>query len=98
MRIAIIGAGDVGGTLGAAWAKRGHDVFFGVRDPADAKLKELLARAGTKARHAGVGDAVASAEVIALTVPGPRSRTPSAPPRTFPGRSSNGWVPGSRFG
>src|SRR5262245_23088418 len=74
MRIAIIGAGNVGGTLGAAWAKRGHDVFFGVRDPADAKLKELLGRVGAKARAARVGDAVAPAEVVALTVPWPAAQ------------------------
>jgi predicted dinucleotide-binding enzyme len=59
MNIAIIGAGNVGGTLGAAWANRGHEVFFGVRDAADAKLKELLARASGRARAAGVREAVA---------------------------------------
>jgi len=33
MRIAVIGAGDVGGTLGRRWAQLGHEVRFGVRDP-----------------------------------------------------------------
>ena len=33
MRIAVIGAGNVGGTLGRRWAELGHDVRFGVRDP-----------------------------------------------------------------
>jgi predicted dinucleotide-binding enzyme len=34
MRLAIIGAGNVGGTLGTAWAqKAGHEIFFGVRNP-----------------------------------------------------------------
>ena len=33
MRIGIIGAGNVGGTLGSAWAKRGHEVAFGSRGP-----------------------------------------------------------------
>jgi 8-hydroxy-5-deazaflavin:NADPH oxidoreductase len=28
MKLGIIGAGDVGGTLGAAWARKGHEVFF----------------------------------------------------------------------
>ncbi len=32
MRLAIIGAGNVGGTLGTAWAqKAGHEVFFDLR-------------------------------------------------------------------
>lgn len=34
MRIAVIGSGNVGGTLGRRWAQLGHDVVFGVRDPA----------------------------------------------------------------
>jgi 8-hydroxy-5-deazaflavin:NADPH oxidoreductase len=71
LRIAIIGAGNVGGALGVAWTKRGHEVFFGVRDAADPKLEELLARASGKARAASVRDAVARAEVVALTVPWP---------------------------
>lgn len=32
MRIAVIGSGNVGGTLGRRWATLGHDVVFGVRD------------------------------------------------------------------
>ena len=34
MRIAILGAGNVGGTSGRRWAAAGHDVAFGVRQPA----------------------------------------------------------------
>ena len=69
MKIAIIGAGNVGGTLGKGWAKAGHDVAFGVRDAADPKWKELLAAAGGRGKTATVRDAAAAAEVIALTVP-----------------------------
>lgn len=69
MKIAIIGAGNVGGTLGKGWAKAGHEVVFGVRDTADPKLKALLATADGKARAASVKDAATSADVIALTVP-----------------------------
>src|SRR5215813_955320 len=71
LRIAIIGAGNVGGTLGVAWAKGGHEVVFGVRDAADRKLGDLLALTGGKARAASVRDAVVRAEVVALTVPWP---------------------------
>jgi len=35
MKLAIIGAGNVGGALGANWAQKGHDVFFGVREACD---------------------------------------------------------------
>jgi 8-hydroxy-5-deazaflavin:NADPH oxidoreductase len=74
MRIAIIGAGNVGGALGVAWAKRGHEILFGVRDADAPKLQLLLARAGGKARVTSVRDAVVSAEVAALTVPWPAAR------------------------
>lgn len=69
MKIAIIGAGNVGGTLGRGWAKTGHEIVFGVRDTSDAKLKDLLAAASGRAKAASVKDAVAAADVIALTVP-----------------------------
>jgi predicted dinucleotide-binding enzyme len=30
MRIAILGAGNVGGALGRGWAAHGHQIFYGV--------------------------------------------------------------------
>jgi len=74
MRIAIIGAGNVGGTLGAGWASRGHEIVFGVRDTADPKLEELLARVRGNVHAATVNEAAAAAEVVALTVPWPAAR------------------------
>ncbi|ORW51689.1 dinucleotide-binding enzyme [Mycobacterium paraense] len=44
MKIAIIGAGNVGNALGTAWrhrGHRGHRVMFGVRDPDDPKYASL---------------------------------------------------------
>ncbi len=32
MDIAVIGAGNVGGTLGSRWAQNGHRAMFGIRD------------------------------------------------------------------
>ncbi len=59
MRIAVIGAGNVGSTLGLAWAKRGHDVVFGVRDPRTAKVRgSPAARVATNPEAAQAADAV----------------------------------------
>jgi predicted dinucleotide-binding enzyme len=69
MTIAIVGAGNVGSTLGAAWVARGHDVVFGVREPGAARVKALVQQAGERARAAGVRDAVAAAEVALLATP-----------------------------
>jgi 8-hydroxy-5-deazaflavin:NADPH oxidoreductase len=69
MRIAIVGAGNVGGTLGTAWAARGHDVVFGVREPDAPRTKALVQRAGSRARASGPGEAVAASEVAVLATP-----------------------------
>jgi predicted dinucleotide-binding enzyme len=69
MRIGILGAGNVGGTLGRGWAEKGHDVFFGVRRPDDGKTQELIRGIGPKARAGSVRDAAAFAEVVVLATP-----------------------------
>jgi NADPH-dependent F420 reductase len=69
MKIAIIGAGNVGGTLGSRWAKAGYQVVFGVRKPDDAKIVKLLKDSGPNASAATVAEAVTDAEVVALTTP-----------------------------
>jgi 8-hydroxy-5-deazaflavin:NADPH oxidoreductase len=69
MKIAVIGAGNAGGTLGKRWAKAGHEVAFGARDPADAKVAGLVRESGPSARAASVSEAVRQADVVVLTVP-----------------------------
>jgi len=53
MKIAIIGIGNVGGTLGPAWVKAGHKVIYGVRDPNSEKVKTLLNISHDIGRRAG---------------------------------------------
>lgn len=43
MRIAIIGAGNVGSALARGWSAAGEKVVFGVPDPADPKYRSLPA-------------------------------------------------------
>ncbi len=71
MKIAIIGAGNVGGALGTNWAQKGHDIVFGVRDPKSEKTQALLRKIGAKARAGTVAEAAASADVIVLSTPWP---------------------------
>lgn len=68
MRIGIIGAGSVGGALGRGWAKRGHEVVFGVRDPGKPEMAKLLHQA-EGARAASVAEAAAFGEVVVLATP-----------------------------
>ncbi len=69
MKIGVIGAGNVGGTLGKRWAQSGHEVMFGVRDTTDSKLNTLLAETGGKAILGTVAEAAAFGEVVVLSVP-----------------------------
>ena len=59
MKIAVIGAGNVGGALGSGWAKAGHTIVFGVRDVNKPDLKgEIGATAAPSASAAQQGDIV----------------------------------------
>jgi predicted dinucleotide-binding enzyme len=58
MKIAVIGAGSVGSTLGTAWQRRGHDVTYGVRNPGDDKHASLGAPVVTNERAAADADVV----------------------------------------
>jgi hypothetical protein len=69
MKIAIIGAGNIGGTLGKVWAAKGHEVVFGARDPNSAKTQNALAEIGGSARALSLAEAAAFGEVIAIAVP-----------------------------
>lgn len=72
MKIAIIGAGNVGGSLGKAWAKAGHYIIFGVRNPGQGKTQPPLAEIGASAATAvTVPDAARSADIIVLATPWP---------------------------
>src|SRR3954468_5737763 len=56
-RIAVIGSGNIGGTIGAQWRKAGHEGKFTSRSP-------------QPPRTVAIADAIAAAEVVLLAVPG----------------------------
>jgi predicted dinucleotide-binding enzyme len=68
MKIASIGSGNMGGTLGRQWAAHGHQVMFGSRDPQSDKIRTLLQAAGANAQAGTVQEAVEFGEVILLAV------------------------------
>jgi hemoglobin len=69
VRIAILGAGRVGGSLGLAWAAKGHDVIFAARHVDDAKVGAAVAATGGRARSLSVNEAVVDADVVVLALP-----------------------------
>ena len=58
MRIAVIGAGNIGGTIGGKWEAASHDVVYGLRDPSK--------RSGAHS----IDDALHAGEAILLAIPG----------------------------
>lgn len=66
MIIAIIGAGNIGGTLGEKWAQAGHTVRFGVRDPTASKYTHLHPHG----RVIPIAEALAGAQAVLLSLPG----------------------------
>jgi predicted dinucleotide-binding enzyme len=62
MRIAVIGKGNIGGSLGSKFLAAGHDVVYGAREAAGA--------GPGGAPVAGIGEAIKDADVVLLAVPG----------------------------
>jgi 8-hydroxy-5-deazaflavin:NADPH oxidoreductase len=66
MQIAILGAGNVGGSLAAAAVRAGHDVAISASKPENARTSAQGAGATAAASNA---DAVRGADVVVLAVP-----------------------------
>jgi 8-hydroxy-5-deazaflavin:NADPH oxidoreductase len=68
MKIAILGAGNIGGTLGKKWLANGHEVVFGVRDANSPKTLQALESA-KGAAVTSLSEAIDGAEVILFSTP-----------------------------
>jgi 8-hydroxy-5-deazaflavin:NADPH oxidoreductase len=68
-RIAVLGAGNVGGALGRIWLSKGHQVTFGLPDP-QKKRRDVVAGAQITTNQ----EAVAQSDVVVLSVPWPAAQ------------------------
>ncbi len=66
--IAVIGSGNIGGTLATKWAAAGHAVTLGARDPDKPAIRDLAGVIG--ARRAPIAQAVEGADIVVFAVPG----------------------------
>jgi NADPH-dependent F420 reductase len=71
MRIGVIGTGHMGSTLAELWARAGHDVLLGSREPQQARdmVEQIAARGGPPMRSGSYADAGAHGDVILLATP-----------------------------
>jgi predicted dinucleotide-binding enzyme len=67
--VAVIGTGRVGAALGPQFAKLGHRVVYGSRDPGSDRVKALVAKTGADAKADSPPRAAAGAQIIVLAVP-----------------------------
>jgi predicted dinucleotide-binding enzyme len=66
-RIGVVGSGNIGGTIGGLWVKKGHPVFFSSRHPEE--LKDMIAKLGSLAEAGTVEEAVTFGDVLFIAVP-----------------------------
>jgi predicted dinucleotide-binding enzyme len=69
MKIAIIGMGTVGFTLGKKWVQAKHEVTFGSRPESIQKHRKKLLSENPQAKAESVRTAASDADVIVLAVP-----------------------------
>lgn len=67
IKIGVIGAGHIGGTIGGLRTKAEHPVFFSSRHPE--ALQDLVARLGPLAQAGTVDQAIAFGDVVFIAVP-----------------------------
>jgi 8-hydroxy-5-deazaflavin:NADPH oxidoreductase len=67
LKIGSVGAGRMGGALGALFVEAGHPTMFSSRHPEN--LKDLVARLGPLAQAGTVEQAIAFGDVVVMVVP-----------------------------
>lgn len=75
MKIAIVGIGNVGGTLARRWGQLGHSISLGVQDPSAHSASDLAKEIGPVASVHSVSDAVKRSEIVVLATPWPAVRS-----------------------
>ncbi|MBE7200371.1 MAG: NADPH-dependent F420 reductase [Parafilimonas terrae] len=67
IRIGVIGAGNIGGTIGTLWVKDGHEVMFASRHPET--LASMVSELGPKAKAGTPEEAVKFGDAVFIAVP-----------------------------
>lgn len=68
MKVAVLGAKTIGGTLARQWARAGHEIMFGVRSVDNPATQALAQELGAAVGVAG--EAIAFGDVVVFAIPG----------------------------
>lgn len=71
LTIAVLGAGNIGGSLGRKWIAAGHQVSFGVNDPNGKHAQELRSEFGDQVRIGTIAEVLSgNPDVVVMAIPG----------------------------
>lgn len=70
MKVAVVGAGRIGGLLGTKWSRAGQQVIFGVRNPQKPQVQDLVKSLGADATVSSIPDAIGRGDVVVFAIPG----------------------------
>lgn len=71
IKIVVLGAGNIGGTLGRKWVEAGHKVVFGVNNPNGEKANKLRSDLGDRAEiHTTAEALTTNPDVVVFAIPG----------------------------
>ncbi len=71
LTVAVLGAGNIGRTLGKKWSAAGHQVRFGVHDVSGKNAQEVRAELGEQAVVGTIADALqGNPDVVLVALPG----------------------------
>jgi predicted dinucleotide-binding enzyme len=71
LTIAVLGGGNIGGTLGRKWVAAGHPVAFGVNDPDGPHARTLRSELGDQVNVGSLADALdRNPDVVLMAIPG----------------------------
>jgi 8-hydroxy-5-deazaflavin:NADPH oxidoreductase len=70
MKIAVIGAGNIGGTLSRKWAAAGHEVMVATRQAGSPRGQALQAELGSRCQLGSAATAADFGDIVVFAVPG----------------------------
>ena len=70
MKVAVVGAGRIAGTLGKKWCRADQDVHFGVRSPQKPEVQDLVKSLRPNASVSSIPDAIAWGDIVVFAIPG----------------------------
>jgi predicted dinucleotide-binding enzyme len=70
VKVAVVGAGLIAGTLGKKWSRAGQEVHFSVRNPQKPEVQDLVKSLGPNPSVSSIPDAIGWGDIVEFAIPG----------------------------